>query len=817
MDEDKAASIKKIKVTQGVYWIEVPEAQVKVLCGCPADSVKHLRKMGLITNTDKGETGPNTILLSDKLLQNGKFANLAEFPVLQMLYNQGMLFDKKTGIKPMLIGSEKQVKAQLEYIKRGNYGLITQKELKNALDKDNNSSDTDEKRSYMDFLWDIKEFFAGGKIEEQDITKIIDTKYIDTDKVEIRKGVFVKRTASNVFKFQYKSEKTKEKEKEEVEVDLNLAPHENYQPAYPLDFHNIKHEHFAVIHSGEGDGFNENRPCMSSILMYQGKIYLIDAGPNVFDSLYALGISVNAIEGIFNTHIHDDHFAGIASLMLADHRIKYYASQPVCVSMRKKLAALMSIKEETELVNYFDFKPLQLDIITNISGLQVTPILSPHSVETNMFIFRTRSDEDSWKTYIHLADLTSFSKLDEIEKELTKISDDDKSNQFVSAIKKNFQTVKKNYKMPANLKKIDIGGGILHGDANDFKDDGSQKIVLSHFHGELNDTQKMIGSGAPFGSTDVLIPANRNYVRDKALKYLRTYLPTFDKLKAMKLNLAIEILENVLKEMKIDDQSGEYKSVMKKQEKWINKREMELETELSALASNPIKTFNPESFIVREGELFKYVYLILTGNVEEIQTETEINNELSAGALIGETYCFYNMPSFSTYRSINFVQALQMPLEHYKQFIKRNNPAQGDILLYHERQFLLQTELFNQSVSYAKLNELAHCIIGSRKVYDEGHFSQVGKSGLSIVRKGKVELNINDRKVITITKGTGEFFGAELMFDDRLELKMRPVKDDTDVIIVRIPFEKLNNIPIVRWKLWQSYLITMAKLDKLQT
>ena len=50
---------------------------------------------------------------------------------------------------------------------------------------------------------------------------------------------------------------------------------------YTLGFNHIKREYFAVIHGGEGDGWNVNRPCMSSILMFQGKIYLIDAGPNV--------------------------------------------------------------------------------------------------------------------------------------------------------------------------------------------------------------------------------------------------------------------------------------------------------------------------------------------------------------------------------------------------------------------------------------------------------------------------------------------------------------------------------------------------------
>ena len=105
------SKIAKTKIAAGVFWLEVPEADLYVLCGCPADSVKHLMKAGKILDLDhevgslepgsgsyqhphgtiSSETGPNAILLSDLSVQNGDFANLAEFPVLQMLYRQGML------------------------------------------------------------------------------------------------------------------------------------------------------------------------------------------------------------------------------------------------------------------------------------------------------------------------------------------------------------------------------------------------------------------------------------------------------------------------------------------------------------------------------------------------------------------------------------------------------------------------------------------------------------------------------------------------------------------------------------------------------
>jgi hemerythrin len=131
--------IIKIKVETGIDWVEVPDADLRILCGCPADSVKHLIAKGFIKSYDMKnevfESGPNAILLSDIAIQNGHFCNLGEFPVLQMLYRQGMIIPdhpNNTGDFPILIGNEGQVEAQLNYIYRGNYGLVSREELLEA-------------------------------------------------------------------------------------------------------------------------------------------------------------------------------------------------------------------------------------------------------------------------------------------------------------------------------------------------------------------------------------------------------------------------------------------------------------------------------------------------------------------------------------------------------------------------------------------------------------------------------------------------------------------------------------------------------------
>ncbi len=56
------AKLRKVHVTTGVSWVEAPDLGLYVLCGCPADAVKHLMRRGLIVETETSgvqhETGP---------------------------------------------------------------------------------------------------------------------------------------------------------------------------------------------------------------------------------------------------------------------------------------------------------------------------------------------------------------------------------------------------------------------------------------------------------------------------------------------------------------------------------------------------------------------------------------------------------------------------------------------------------------------------------------------------------------------------------------------------------------------------------------
>lgn len=718
------SKIEKIEITDGVYWVAIAKAGLKLLCASPADTVKHLIKVGLIHKTEKNgvqyERGPSAILLSDIMVQNGEFSNLAEFPILQMLYRQGMIIPNhpgNTGRKPMLIGSKSQVNAQLDYIYRGNYGLTSVEEImKSGVSKER-----------AEELYRMKLKFAFGKIRDSE--EFIDKVVLEEEKTEVVQGVFIERKSLNVFEITF--------EDESVTIDLNLKKNQKYKAPYPLGFYNLKREYFAVADTGSGDGWDVDRPSMGSVVMMQGKVYLVDAGPNILNVLIALGIGIGEIEGVFHTHSHDDHFAGLTALIRSGKKIKYFATRMVRESVIKKITALMKF-EESSFYNFFDVVDLEMNKWTYVNGMEVKPLFSPHPVETNIYLFRSIYGK-SYKVYGHFADIVSLTVL----KSMITESDDEPG-----VTQEMYEKVKKTYLKKLDLKKVDIGGGMIHGDIQDFKDDKSEKILLAHTSTVLSMDEKEIGSSAALGVVDVLIPSYQDFLQKKAHDFLRKYFPSV---------------------------GG---------------------SELRMLLNHPIVSLNPEFILIKSQEKNDKIFLVLTGNVEVLQTKLGIYDILSSGAFIGELSGILGAASIETYRAASFVNALEIPAEVYKKFI-RNNSLYADVeKLKIRRDYLTETWLFGESIPYTSQNKIAN----SMELFfvEDGKEVEINSSEfIYTVFNGEVEVSACG--VVFPKLKYGDSFGIDISSGTKKSYcKYRAVGHTG---IYKMPVDTVIDIPIVRWKL----------------
>ncbi|MBF0109817.1 MAG: transporter substrate-binding domain-containing protein [Magnetococcales bacterium] len=722
-------NLRTIQVIPGVIWMQIPEAGLYILCGCPGEVVKHLMHRGLIQRTGRDgmtwETGPNVILLSDLLIQNGGFANLAEFPVLQMLYRQGMILPKhpnNTGVKPMLIGRESQVRAQMQYIHRGNYGLLGREELM--------AEGMDEDTAGLMMKFKLK--FAFGAIREP--SQMLDSLYVDGEAVEIRNGVRVARIALNTYRFFYRGAS--------ADVDLNLPPGATYDPPYPLGQHNISRHHpFAVLHTGQGDGWDRTRPSMSSVILFHGRVYLIDAGPGVLQVLTALGIDISEVDGIFHTHAHDDHFAGLPALIRTDRRVRYFAAPVVRASVARKFAALMSL-DERQFHHFFDVHDLKALEWNDCEGLWVKPVYSPHPVENTMFLFRA-GEEGAEKTYAHWADLSGFKVLDG----MVGTGENDIPAHVVADIKRTYLEF-------ANLKKLDIGGGMIHGMAEDFRKDPSDRLILAHIDRKLTPAEMEIGSEAAFGAVDVLIGGEKNLMAGKAFGFLKAMFP------------------------QVEDE------------------------QIHHLIQAPLVHYNPGTIIHRARDSNDYLEMVLSGTVAYLESCNEVVNHLSIGSFLGGID-FLGLESEDswTLRSISDCMVIRLSHAGMLDFLERNGLKQDFVEVMKRIRFLRKTWLFGEATTSFTLDRLARGLVPIALAAGE-ELSLHERHTLWLVGSGRVRLGDAAGGEVDVLASGGAFGENNFLNPMMRGCVVRALEP---VELFRMRDEGLMEIPIVHWKMLELY------------
>ena len=722
------SAFRKIPVSPGITWLEIPAADLRILCGCPVDSVKHLLKLRLIVTTEINgqacQTGPNSILLSDLSIQNGRACNRAEFPVLQMLYLQGQIIPGhpgNTGQRPRILGSANQVQAQMEYLYRGNYGLASKEEL----------IETGIEPALAADLMRMKLAFAFGRILPMD--ELVQPVVIGDATTAIGGGAEVRRLRTNVFEFSYQNES--------IEIDLNLAPGDIYECPYTLDKHVPTRNYFAVIHTGDGDGWDMNRPTMGSIIVFQGRVFLVDAGPNIDHALTSLGISVNEIDGVFHTHCHDDHQSGLTALIRSDKRLAYYAVPMVRASAFKKLASVMRVPE-AEFSKLFEVHDLALGEWNDINGLEVRPTLSPHPVETTILRFRVLW-QGGYRSYAHLADVAA----QEVMRKM--ITADPAAPGISQAF---FDRTVAAYAEPADIKKIDIGGGLIHGIAEDFQLDKSGKVMLAHIARRLTETERAIGSGAPFGTMDVLIEGESDSLRRRAFDLVANYFPA----------------------------APLYR--------------------VRHLINSPIRVFNPEEFLYKHGQTPGCIYLVLTGSVELLRPDGRGVSMLSTGSVLGETAILRNSGAPETCRAIGFVQAMCIPTDLYLDFVGRLLPPAEWLHLRADLDFLRASWLFSEGISCVTLGNLVRT--SSIAQFAAGATIAVPRDELLLLQAGAATLETSSG--FTEQLGIGDHFGASFLPEHTTEGSH--VRFSAAATMRRLPVAAVAEIPVVRWKLLETHL-----------
>jgi hemerythrin len=276
--------------------------------------------------------------------------------------------------------------------------------------------------------------------------------------------------------------------------------------------------------------------------------------------------------------------------------------------------------------------------------------------------------------------------------------------------------------------------------------------VLGHLARELSAAEKEIGSEGGFGSEDILIPGQRDYVRLQAERYLRSYFPTAP------------------------------------------------DFDLDLLLNCPIHSRNAGYILQKRGAPIESVFLVVNGVAEAIESDNQLHRTLSAGTILGESIMMGETVAGQTWRAKSCINVLEMPQELCVAFVKRNANLDRIRLFVTVTAFLASTRLFGEMVSSPVLNRIAREV--TMRHFKAGQtVEEPEHPSLGLVHSGSLELRIDGQPVDRA--GPGDFFGEESIFFSGGSLISACALEDCECWF--IAGKTLREVPIIEWKMLETY------------
>jgi hemerythrin len=252
------------------------------------------------------------------------------------------------------------------------------------------------------------------------------------------------------------------------------------------------------------------------------------------------------------------------------------------------------------------------------------------------------------------------------------------------------------------------------------------------------------------------------------------------------------------------------------------------ERDVLKLAGFPLASYTPGSIIQAPDTPITDVLLLVSGLVERREGKDSPRAMLSAGAFLGELEALRGDSARATCRASSHVTVLRIPRSSWLEFLKDAGLLDGLLQTRTNRLFLQSTWLFGELASFTLLNRIAG-LMEQRVVKEDTVFRPEGRSEVIMLADGLVTVFLGISPIENITPG--DFFGEESILTGTRELPLgwqerftRPphsgsnVRENSgggpslfearallDSTIYAIPGHALEDIPIVQWKLMETY------------
>jgi hemerythrin len=314
--------------------------------------------------------------------------------------------------------------------------------------------------------------------------------------------------------------------------------------------------------------------------------------------------------------------------MKSDKKIRYYASKAVRKSVVKKLSKLLNIKESI-FYNLFDFRDLEFDVFSKIDNFEVKIINTLHPVETNLFLVKYKD-----KSFGYFCDICSNSVIENF-KNSSVISDD-----FADKIRRD-------YHIKCDIKKVDIGGGLIHGEMEDFKSDDSKLLLLSHTSKKVDES---FGFKPTFGQKFTLIDKSKDYETIRAKEILQNYIGV----------------------------------------------------ELGNFEGFRLVEFDGDALIAKAGERVGNLIMVIKGEVKR-----DDGRVFGFGSTLEEITATNNLPLSHEYRALDYALLLYADSARFRKLLEDNDLEEFYGFILSKRVSLESNRLFEDGITSHKLNTLA--------------------------------------------------------------------------------------------------------------
>jgi ribonuclease BN (tRNA processing enzyme) len=136
---------------------------------------------------------------------------------------------------------------------------------------------------------------------------------------------------------------------------------------------------------GCGDAFGSGGRNQTAYLLEEGgRLYLLDCGPAALFALKRAGFHPDALEAIFLTHLHGDHFGGLPFFFI-DYLYNEPRSRPLPVAgppgTAERARSLMALMYGEKTLSFVEFPVLEPGSRRALAGAEIEAFRVPHQTD----------------------------------------------------------------------------------------------------------------------------------------------------------------------------------------------------------------------------------------------------------------------------------------------------------------------------------------------------------------------------------------------------------------------------------------------------